>query len=51
MSQKIDAACLPAVLSGLAAFLGSRFFDHVAIFRGRQAMTLHFVAHARRRPC
>lgn len=51
MSRKIDAARLAVVLSGLAAFLGSRFFEHVAILRRRQAMTLHFVANERSRPC
>jgi hypothetical protein len=44
MSLKVDAARLAAVFSGLAALPG-------VMLRGRQAMTLHFVANEQRRSC
>jgi len=40
MDQKVDAARLAA-----------RLPDHGVILRGRQAMTLRFVANERSRPC
>jgi hypothetical protein len=48
MSPKVDAARLAAVFIRLP---GARLPDRGVMLRGRQAMTLHFVANEQRRSC